>query len=89
MTRKPTEDSLASFSTRPTAHRPDEQRQAPRKAPTPKSARAPFSTHVDRDLADEVRRLALQVSADRGERVSVADLVEEALRDLVERHRRR
>lgn len=79
MTKKPTPGKLAEFSTRPNAHPAPE-------APAPKGERVPFSSYVDRDRAQAVRRLALTVSAERGVRVSVADLVDEAIADLLAKY---
>jgi len=80
MAKKPTADNLAAFSTRPNAH------PKPEPEAKPKTERVPFSTYVDRELADRLRQLAFEASAYRRTRVSVADLVEEALRDLVTKY---
>lgn len=81
MAKKPTPDNLAAFSTRPNAHPQPGTAEA-----KPKSERVPFSTYVDRELADRVRQLAFEASAYRRSRVSVADLVEEALHDLLAKY---
>jgi hypothetical protein len=81
MAKKPTVDNLAAFSTRPNAHPKPEAPEA-----KPKTERIPFSSYVDRELADRVRQLAFEASVYRRSRVSVADLVEEALRDLVAKY---
>ncbi len=81
MTKKPTAGKLAEFTTRPNTHPAPE---AP--APLAKSGRVPFSTYIDRDRSEAVRRLALSVSVERGVRVSVADLVDEAIADLLAKY---
>jgi len=81
MAKKPTTDDLAAFSTRPTAH--------PKPEETPKSTktnRQPFSSYLREDLAESIRQLALEVSAYRRVRTSVADLLEEAVRDLLAKY---
>ena len=84
--KKTTLDKLDSFSRQPTAH----PQPTPDVVPTPstrsKGNRGPFSTYVDRDMVDHERQLALQISAARGYRVSVADLVGEALVDLLAKY---
>ena len=83
MAKKPTTNDLAAFSTRPTTHpRPE----AEEKKASPKANRVPFSSYLDRDLAGSIRQLSLEVSAYRRVRTSVADLLEEAVRDLLTKY---
>ena len=88
MAKKPTLDRLADFSRQPTANpKPEPETTAPIAA-RPKGNRKPFSSYVDADLVEQLRRLSLDLSAERGYRVSVADLVGEAFEDLITKYRR-
>ena len=81
MAKKPTTDDLAAFSTRPTAHpRPEANEKST------KANRVPFSSYLTEDLAESIRQLALEVAAYRRVRTSVADLLEEAVRDLLTKY---
>ena len=46
----------------------------------------PFSSYLTEDLAASIRQLSLEVSAYRRVRTSVADLLEEAVRDLLKKY---
>ncbi|MBD3852392.1 MAG: ribbon-helix-helix domain-containing protein [Acidobacteria bacterium] len=51
-----------------------------------KANRVPFSSYLTEDLAASIRQLSLEVSAYRRVRTSVADLLEEAVRDLLKKY---
>ena len=83
--KKPTgntwHDALKQAVEQPEAPGPGEAR-----APAPGS-KVPFASYLPVEYAEELRQLSYRLSLERGHRVAVAELVTEAVAELLAKHR--
>lgn len=68
----------------PTAVRPEEE--APHSKATAEGRKEPLGTYVPEFIALQVKEVSLKLSRERGTRVTISDIVTEALREYLEKH---